>query len=279
MDLKIEKNIAYLKTLIEKIKPISTHDSGGLTFISEIGDYNKIVLCRFTNNNSNEIVAIFGDSHGLNSFPGMSRINSSLGVDTLYIGLLGHYMSYIGLYDYVLPINQKYWEFSVSYIYNKIISNSKIKKVFIITRGTLYIKNKDLDYPVVDFIYPVPPNIFEKALQLTVDIFLKAGKKVYIVTETPVLPIPAINLLRPYKEPNKTFLSKNFVVKHQEDYLNIINKIKGATIINSLEVFCPKNECLITDDDGNSLYIDDDHLSEFGSIFQANNLLYKYLIE
>jgi peptidoglycan/LPS O-acetylase OafA/YrhL len=281
--LENRSNIVYLNNLKkEALKQINLYDKEGLEFISEASGYKEIIFCRYSKNNSNEIIAIFGDSHAVNAFPGIAKINSNRGVDTLSLGRLGEYIPFLGLYDYVMPNRQANWKTATPYVYNKIINNTKISKIFIISRGIYYIKNKDLDYNE-NTVYikpkPIPPEIFQKALQLTIDIFLKAGKKVYLVSENPVLPVPAINLMRPFKEPNKKFLTKDFILKHQEDYLKIINNLTGVTIINSLDLFCPNKDCLITDNHGNILYIDDDHLSQAGSIFQAENLLYKYLIE
>jgi hypothetical protein len=279
--LETRQNIIALKEQINNLSNNNsdTHNSEGLKFIEEIGDYNQIILCKFTNSESEEIIGIFGDSHGLASFSGISKINSARNIDTLFLGRLGHYLPYIGLYNYV-PYNlQKYWEQTTPYIYNKLINNKKIKKIFIITRGTLYINNKDLDYPIFMLNSPIPKEIFQSAIQLTIDIFLKAGKKVYFVTETPILSIPIVNILRPYKEKNKLFLLKEFVIQSQEQYLSIIPNLNGATIINTMDLFCPGEKCLITNENGDPLYSDDDHLSKEGSLWQAEKLLYKYLIE
>jgi peptidoglycan/LPS O-acetylase OafA/YrhL len=274
------KNIMYVNNIRkEALKNVDSYDKDCLEYISDAIVYKEIIYCRYSNSNSNEIVAIYGDSHGLYAFPGIAKVNSSRGVDTLYLGRTGMFLPYIGLYDYVLPNYQQDWENTTHYIYNKLINDNRIKKVFIITRGVLYIKQKDLDYSMYNNTKQVPSEKFKKALQSTIDILLKSGKKVYLVSENPVLPVPAINILSSIKETNKTFLSKDFVLKHQEDYLNIINNLKGVTIINSLDIFCPDKDCLITDSNGNSLYKDDDHLSQEGSIFQAEKLLYKYLVE
>jgi hypothetical protein len=271
-------HFAQLKNQKENIKWPPVNDKLGLEFISDSNKYGKVIQCRYSKTESNEIIALFGDSHALMAFSGVALTNMKIGIDTVYLGRTGTFYPYIGLNNYVSLLNHYIINTSNFYIFNKIINNQKIKKVFIITRGNYYLYGKDLDVDVNNFSKPIPPEILQKSMQLTIDIFVKAGKKVYFLAENPVFPISPSNLLRNNIEINKTFLTKDFYITHQKEYLKIINNLKNVTIINSLDVFCPDNKCLITDNNGNLLYSDWNHLSKIGSDFQAEKLLYPYLI-
>ena len=59
--------------------------------------------------------------------------------------------------------------------------------------------------------------------------------------------------------------------------LELFSTLKNVTIVKSLPTFCPKNKCIIFDENGALLYNDSDHLSPNGSKFQVKNLLIKYL--
>jgi hypothetical protein len=69
------------------------------------------------------------------------------------------------------------------------------------------------------------------------------------------------------------------MIERQKDYLRLLYDITGATVVYSLDVFCPRDECLMFDERGLPLYYDDDHLSNAGSDFQAERLLAPYLTD
>jgi peptidoglycan/LPS O-acetylase OafA/YrhL len=272
-------NFKQLINQADNLEIIKLYDESGLQYISDGFKYRDIIHCRFTNLNSNERIAIFGDSHALAAFHGISNVISKKNIDTLYLGRIGNYFPFIGLYNYISPDYKNNWNSTNYYIYNKILNDKKIIKVFIISRGVYELTGSDIDVGLNNLFTPIPQEIYRKSIQLSIDLFVKYGKKVYFVTENPVLPIPATNLSQHAFEPNKTFLSKKFVIEHQKEYLNIVNSLKNVTIINSLDLFCPDDYCLITDSEGYYLYRDQNHLSKAGSKFLAENLLYKYLIE
>jgi hypothetical protein len=67
-------------------------------------------------------------------------------------------------------------------------------------------------------------------------------------------------------------------LEHQKDYLAMLDRLEGATIIKSIDAFCPKEDCLVFSEYGIPLYYDDDHLSFEGSRFQVEYLLEPYLM-
>ncbi|MDR2164871.1 MAG: hypothetical protein LBO79_04420 [Zoogloeaceae bacterium] len=73
-------------------------------------------------------------------------------------------------------------------------------------------------------------------------------------------------------------LRKSEVLEYQESYLNALRRIRGATVLHTLDAFCPGETCLLTDEDGMPLYYDDDHLSvEPGGRFLIQRVLAPYL--
>jgi len=76
---------------------------------------------------------------------------------------------------------------------------------------------------------------FEESLQSSVDKFVNAGKLVYIVS-TP--PEPLINIrdylpIQPLRPEKKEYiLHKNDVLSRQKEYLDILGRIHGATVIS-----------------------------------------------
>lgn len=59
--------------------------------------------------------------------------------------------------------------------------------------------------------------------------------------------------------------------------LEILSEIKGATVLDSLDLFCPNGQCVMFDENGDSLYRDANHLSLAGGEYRVQKQLAKYL--
>jgi hypothetical protein len=67
------------------------------------------------------------------------------------------------------------------------------------------------------------------------------------------------------------------VFSRQKRYLEMLGDLQNATIINSLDIFCPGEESVVFSD-GELLYQDNNHLSTAGSKFQIERQLLPYLV-
>jgi hypothetical protein len=103
------------------------------------------------------------------------------------------------------------------------------------------------------------------------------GKTVYLVAENPVWPgmgkgnnpeaIRALVHIQPLQNlflpaPKTYRLSKEEVIEHQKEYLEMLSRLEGVTILYTIDAFCPHEECLLFNEEGLPLYWDDDHLSQ-----------------
>lgn len=216
----------------------------------------------YTHAASTRTVAVIGDSHAQFAYPGIATINKELGINTFFT-------------FYSFADKEKEKEMTM-----KLLTDKKdITHIFIFNRGTLYLTENEIEEH-----QNAKTSLLEKYeffLQTTINTLRRAGKQVYLVCETPILP----NDIRKYitrpltlslgNQPQR--LTKNAVLTHQSDYLDIIEHLTGATVIHSLDIFCPKDECKVFSRDGLPLYYDDDHLSSEGSQYQASYLLEPFL--
>ena len=124
-------------------------------------------------------------------------------------------------------------------------------------------------------------DLYKQSLQSYVDKLRTYGKEIFIIAENPELTdLPRNFITRPLPFTSaKKFpeMEKADVIKRQEKYLQLLSEIREATVIDTIEPFCPGGTCLVFTEDGLPLYYDDDHLSFVGSEFQAEHILKPYL--
>lgn len=235
--------------------------------------------CRFTNVNSDETIAVIGDSHAHVAYPGISEFLASRGKNTVLLANSGC-PPFLGS-----PTGNNQNELDacanrVEQLLKVVESKKDVKKIFVFTRGPIYVTNTEplsgdkklggSTFPLIQFV---------NSAQRSFDRLKLKDKTIFYVSENPELNFhPDSCLTRPFKVITKSCaVSKESVYVRQSEYLKSFSNLKNVTYIDSLPVFCPSDKCLIFDEKGSLLYADDDHLSVAGSRFQVNNLLKPYL--
>jgi peptidoglycan/LPS O-acetylase OafA/YrhL len=236
--------------------------------------------CRFTNVNSDETVAVIGDSHAHVAYPGIAAYLNNKGVNTILLAN-SSCPPFVGSYTGNNQVEKDACKDRIEQLLDIVSKHKDIKRVFIFTRGPAYntgtepiTGNKDLTGG-----NNIPIKEFANSAQLTFERLSKSGKLVFYVTENPELNFSAESCLgRPFKSNVRNCsVDKSSVLERQADYLGAFFNLKHVTIIDSLQAFCPQNSCIVFDDNGHLLYADDDHLSVAGSNFQVNRLLKQFL--
>ncbi|MDR0355500.1 MAG: acyltransferase [Deltaproteobacteria bacterium] len=252
------ESIREYSALAQNLVGPTRKDEAGIQYVFPV----DLLGVRYADAGSECTIAVMGDSHAACAYPGIVENNAKQGLNTFF--------SY---YDYRRP---------PEYAVLQVLEFKKdIKYVFLFYRGVFNIYGTDLDmFKMYD---DTLKDKFMPWLQQVIDIFNYFGIKVFVVSENPVFPIPATSyIIRPLSLLNYTkpiFFTKNEVFHHQKKYLDLLKNLERATIIYSLDTFCPDGVCSMLSHDGTPLYYDEHHLSITGSRLQANDLLFPYLLE
>lgn len=228
--------------------------------------------CMFHNAGSDHTIAIIGDSHAHTAYDGLYKALEQKTINTVLLSNSGC-PSLIGAEYGDNSIKKEECRKKINDILSLITNKTDIKTVLIFARSTLYTTGKyfggasgnNLDY------IPIPMNQFKESLKNTIGIIERAGKTAYYVTENPELinhPIDCIN--RPFKQSSITCdVPKTIVESRHEEFFNMLKALNSKNIIQTIDIFCPNDTC-ISSINGDSLYIDYDHLSLLGSDLQAS---------
>ena len=236
--------------------------------------------CRFTHANSDETIAVIGDSHAHVAYPGIAEYLRSKGINTVLLAN-SSCPPFVGSYTGSNQAEKDSCKEKIEQLLDTVSKHKDIRRVFVFTRGSIYntgteplTGNKDWSsgnkIPIADFV---------NSAQLSFDRLSKSGKLIFYITENPELSYsPESCISRPFKSIIRNCsVEKNSVLERQADYLSAFNNLNNVTIINSLSAFCPERSCTVFDDNGALLYADDDHLSVAGSKFQVDKLLKQFL--
>jgi peptidoglycan/LPS O-acetylase OafA/YrhL len=235
--------------------------------------------CLFYKSTTDDTVALVGDSIARLAYPAVAEFADSIGVNTFFYSRAGYGNPITGwLCDDAICRHRPYDEEQSNRMFHVINQDSNIRKVFILLRGPLYVNGQNFtrgDMPKQS------EDDFSRKLQSSVNIFVNSGKKVFIVATSPE---PLVNIrdvlpVQPFRPLKHKFkLYKKDVLQHQEKYLSILSRIKNATVINTIDSFCPNDECLLTIN-GELLYLDHCHLTSYtGGKFLVDKVLKPYLV-
>lgn len=233
-------------------------------------------------------IAIIGDSHAFASYYGFSKVFKDKGFETIliansacppYVGGVG------GSKKEIQECTNKTKE-----IYTFISQMDNIKKLIFISRGTYYLSNSDFNsvkenipmgFKFISYYEKKNYNHkqeFNLAIEKTFQFFNENKKiKMYYLLENPELNfLPRNYMQRPFFESkNKNKLSYTKYKNRQKEYrktiMNIAKKFDSITILDSEKIFCDNSFCYAIKDN-KMLYRNDDHLSNDGSLLQAEGL-------
>jgi hypothetical protein len=226
----------------------------------------KFDTCRYNDVGGKQTVALLGDSHTQFAVPVVAEYLAQKGYNTFSFTRPPP----------TNPVNGRLAPPQITQaLFEHMRADTRIQKVFLITRGVPYIKGRDHDVPQGGNIYGSGTD-FALATQKTIDQLRQMGKSVYLVAENPAWPGMGKNSagyiralvnaqpLRNYFNPKikEIHLYKKDVLEHQKEYLEALKSLKGVTMLHTIDAFCPEDECLLLDRSGLPLYFDDDHLSQ-----------------
>jgi hypothetical protein len=163
-------------------------------------------------------------------------------------------------------------------IIKTIINENKIKKVILIARGPIYLEGTTIyGKPITDYV--LTKEQLRDTLQSTVNILAEAGKSVYILTEVPELGSEYnLSFARPLVgKASYEPITKSIALERMKDYLDVLYSLDNVKIINTIDIFCPDEHCLLELDSGVPVYVDDNHLTVGGSYFQAEAIKERHL--
>ncbi|MDR2301736.1 MAG: hypothetical protein LBF38_06830, partial [Deltaproteobacteria bacterium] len=237
------------------------------------------IFCRLNDIGSDKTILIFGDSHGVSVFPGLSKLNAKNGYNTLMIGTETQIRPLIGS-DRIIPARElDNWRDLVNRFKDLIEGDSKIKEVLLVLRFSQ-------ETASLDKLPPDPQSdpsgqataldLYAESIQKTVDFLNQAGKKVFILANWPGLKLDPRNYLaRPFRGA-APLPEKDDSLEYHDEYLKRLSQINGATLIRTDQAFCPDDQCLVLMEENIPIYSDTHHLSRAGSDFLTSKVLSDY---
>lgn len=270
--------VTHLKNNVNELVRLPVRDQAVLKYLGV--DKHPFTYCRFSDSGSEKTVAVIGDSHAHVIFPGIARKMRERGYNTLLLGFSA-YPPLLGA-EAGMQDKKKSGAVRVKKMLQMIKDKSDIKRVFIVTRGALYISGKGFgpDETNLSPATVLSAEEFSLAYRRTMEDLKSAGKEVFIIGENPELGIsPKACVERPLRPAKKQDCSidRSTVMERQAGYLAAMRDMHGEAFIDVMELFCPSESCLVFSGNGWLLYADDDHLSAAGSDFLTDELLVDYL--
>jgi len=237
-------------------------------------------------NKAKKIIAIIGDSHAHVLFPGISKVAQSKGYETILLAnsscptLKGFQWG-----DNNPQINV--CEKKIEEILTIVRIEPRIEKIIMTTRGPVYIngeingilteekirkslslvKNQKLTYENYFYGFKNTMQVFENILHV---------KQVFYILENPELDfLPKHLISRPYDffgtGMKRDSISRNLYLQRMSLYRDNFFKFSFSklSVLDPIDALCNDDICY-SRIEGKFLYADDDHFSEFGSIYIAN---------
>ncbi|GHV59240.1 hypothetical protein FACS1894103_2240 [Campylobacterota bacterium] len=221
------------------------------------------IACKLFDVGGKTTVALIGDSHSDRAFRSVAEHNAKNNINTLQYGNV-----YAIIEDGLAAFDQ---------VADKLKNDRSTKKIIIALRYSIYMygfNEKPGDFQS----FGVAP--FEQYLQHWIDQLKSDHNEIFVMQTVPILPasIQRMPLSNAWIEPMT--LEKTEAANMQKEYIEILGRLKNATIIYTTDAFCPIDRCLLTDESGLALYTDNNHISEWaGGRFLVEKVLKPYLDE
>lgn len=233
---------------------------------------------------------IYGDSHSLNLLPALKILNTKEKVSFVMTGASGC-PPLLGIQSVrkradiekfnCLKLNERVFEY---------VKDNSIHNVILSSRWVYYMDNisRPSEWNPVsrNMANEINKATSEKDLKWafinTINKYNSIGVKVYIVEDTPQQKIDPLDALRKTRFLNDVSINKLSISKGEhlmnQGLINNFIESQKVFILNFDNILCPNNFCPLVEN-GNFLYFDDDHLSNFGGerIYpEISKLLKKY---
>jgi len=238
-----------------------------------------------------KFIAIIGDSHAHTSYTGFAKNFRKQGYETVLIAN-SSCPPYIGGAMGKNMDNIKQCEQKIDDIYTAINNIPHLKKVILVTRGSVYMYDKGygvvdsggkvLNYHFEEFFINKNTyeqrEIFFEVLENTFKRYTNSRFNLYYLLENPELGfLPKNCMERPFNIfPSTCKLSYDNYISRAGKYRNGVNKIAkkypNIKILDPKDLYCDNSYCYAIKD-GKMLYADDDHHSVDGSTIQAQYLI------
>jgi peptidoglycan/LPS O-acetylase OafA/YrhL len=254
-----------------------------------LGDQQTFDYCRADpdiKNKAKKLIAIIGDSHAHTLFPGISKVALSKGYETI---LLAN-SSCPTLKDFEWGNNNleiNICKKKIEEILTIIQKEPRIEKVIMTTRGPVYIhgevdgilteENIKKNLSLIKNQKITYENYFD-GFKNTMEVLenIPHIKKVFYKLENPELDfLPKETISRPYDffgtSVNRDTISRKLYLQRMSLYRENIFKLSFSKllVLDPIKALCDDDICF-SKVEGKFLYADDDHFSEFGSIYIAN---------
>jgi peptidoglycan/LPS O-acetylase OafA/YrhL len=283
-------NMQSYRQAIQHFKRTPAKDETCLNYSRGLlGDQQTFDYCRADldiNNKAKKLIAIIGDSHAHTLFPGISKVARSKGYETILLAnsscpTLKGFEN--GNNNLEINICKK----KIEEILTIIQKEPRIEKVIMTTRGPVYIhgevdgilteenikkslslvKNQKINYENYFDGFKNTMQVLENISHI---------KKVFYMLENPELDfLPKETISRPYDffgiSVNRDTVSRRIYLQRMSLYRENIFKLSFSKllVLDPIKALCDDDICF-SKVEGKFLYADDDHFSEFGSIYIAN---------
>jgi peptidoglycan/LPS O-acetylase OafA/YrhL len=220
---------------------------------------STVSKCSISKTNFEKTIAIVGDSHAISAYFGFEKLSNNYGFNTI---LLTWYVPSGELISHKLAKN-------FPLIFDILLQHNDIATIILFLRGDIYFSS-------ISF------SDYKNSLQKFVDLMISHRKDIYIANINPDFPFVLNSYLsRPFVNvnPKQPLVLKNNIINKHKIYDDLLSEIKGAKLLDVRSIFCPTDTCILFSETGLPLYFDSNHLSEFGSEYQAKKIIDNNLID